>query len=123
MEPTGIYFAAVVHDKTNAAHTPYVATPLGPYHPDEFGAHERAKAWLMATYKTEDIRRVEPGNRGSADFDTARGLVIQAVTTEHTREMRLRDRGDQIKIFCNTDPATASLDRILEALGVNPDDV
>lgn len=122
MEVPGIYFAAVVHDRTSPDHAPFVGVPLGPYHPDEIGAHEAAKTWLRTQYRTEDIRRVETDRPGH-DFDTARGMVLQAVNREHEQERRRREQGAQIKIFCNTDPATESLDRILEVLGVDPRDV
>src|ERR1044072_2824298 len=77
--PNGIYFAAVVHDKTDLTRAPDVSTPLGPYHPDELDRIEHATVWLRETYPTEDTRRAEPVG---GDFMDARALVLAAVQRE-----------------------------------------
>ncbi|AXH49458.1 hypothetical protein SEA_CROSBY_70 [Streptomyces phage Crosby] len=132
-QPKGIYFAAVVHDKTDPTRAPYVSTPLGPYHPDELDRIEHAKIWLRTTYATEDIRRVEPA-RG--DFMDARALVLAAVQREaegvrleaerQQAEAALEGVRDDTCRWLNgygIDVDAAELDEILEALGVNPRDV
>ncbi|AWY07307.1 hypothetical protein SEA_HENOCCUS_69 [Streptomyces phage Henoccus] len=128
METNGIYFTAVVHDKTDPAHTPFVAVPLGPYHPDELDRIEQAKIWLRTTYATEDIRRVEPPN-AQWDFADVRGAVIRQVTGE-TERSRLAAEAARAEAALRSVRAEVwehedgpDLDAVLSMLGVNPGDV
>ncbi|WIC89219.1 hypothetical protein SEA_BOGOTA_69 [Streptomyces phage Bogota] len=131
--PNGIYFAAVVHDKTDPTRAPYVSTPLGPYHPDELDRIEYAKIWLRDTYATEDIRRAEPVG---GDFMDARALVLAAVQREAEQVRRaaelmqseaalesVRDETCRWLTGYGIDVSAEDLDAVLEALGVNPRDV
>lgn len=123
----GIYFTAVVHS-TTPEQAPYVATPLGPYHPDELDRIETAKIWLRTTYATEDIRRVEPPNN-RWDFTDVRGAVIRQVSTEHNaaRLEAERERAEaalrnvRAEVWEHEDGP--DLDAVLSMLGVNPRDV
>jgi hypothetical protein len=117
MDTHGIYFAAVIWPDSDKP--PYVPIPLGPYHPDELAAHERAKAWLKDVYKTEDIRRCDPNIK--VDVQWAQTMVMNAAFTEYRRLLALRDA--EITISVNTEPAMQSLDAVLTALGADPEDV
>lgn len=128
METHGIYFTAVVHDTQSTEHAPYVATPLGPYHPDELDRIEHAKIWLRTTYGTEDIRRIEPPN-ARWDFTDVRGAVIRQVATEHNAA-RLAAEAERAEAALRNVRAEVwehedgpDLDAVLSLLGVRPGDV
>ncbi|UTN93075.1 hypothetical protein SEA_MARKY_72 [Streptomyces phage Marky] len=123
-----IYLAAVIPDKTDPFHTPYVSTALGPYHPDEIAAMERGKAWLRDTYATEDVRRCEPPRDGDADY--ARGLVLRVVQAEAEQKRLKAERERAEEALSHVQPERwpsdvdpEQLDDVLVALGVNPEDV
>lgn len=121
------YLTAVVPAR-DPEQAPYVATPIGPYRPDETDAMARGRAFLREAYATEDIRTVETPHDGQ-DFDTARGMVIQAVGVEQ-RERSEKARAERARAALASirperwDTADGpDLDRVIELLGVNPRDV
>lgn len=131
-----IYLTAVCFDRSDTEHTAYVATPIGPYRPDETDALERGRAFLREAYKTEDIRTVEPCGRGGNDFMDVRSQVLAVVIKESERarleheEMManaaveaLREDTSRWLGAYGLDPSPDDLDAVLEALGVNPGDV
>jgi hypothetical protein len=111
-----------VKDRTMRDHTPYVATPVGPFRPDETDAIERARVFMREAYRTEDVRQVEPA-REVHDFDTARGMVIQAVQRETRHEIEFTRKAAECSYFCRADADQVDLDTILDILGVDPEDV
>jgi len=120
------YLTAVVPDRRTLDHMPYVAVPLGPFRADETTRQAEAAAWLRGVYGTEDIRTVTiPESYTRHDYDDARSMVINVVSRDHEADRRLRERGRQIEILCTADVSSAveDLDRILEILGVSPQDV
>lgn len=124
----GIFFTAVVHDKTDPSHLPFVAVPLGPYHPDELDRIEQAKIWLRTTYATEDIRRIEPPS-STWDYMDVRGRVISVVSAETEKARHAAEQAQAEAALASIRPEVwdredgADLDRILEVLGVDPGDV
>lgn len=80
-----IFLAAVVPDRQDPAHTPYVSTALGPYDPAETDAIQRGRDWLRDVYATEDIRTLdlEPCYQDPTD---ARSLLLNGIE----REARIR---------------------------------
>lgn len=120
MDAHGIYFAAVVWPK-DRDQPPYVSTPLGPYHPDELAAHQRAKAWLADVYKTDDIRLCDP--KIKVDVEWARTMIMNDAHKEYRDAMQRRERTVQITILANTDAACMALEDVMTALGVHDEDV
>lgn len=131
-----IYLAAVVHDKTDEGHAPYVSAPIGPYQAHETEALERGRAFLLDAYDTKDVRSIEPAGNAYVDFMDARALVMAAVIREaqefrekHDREMSeaameaVREDASRWLDQYGIDVSSDDLDQVLEALGVNPGDV
>jgi hypothetical protein len=116
-----IFLTAVVADRTHPIdHTPYVATPLGPYHPDELAAIERGKLWLREAYNTADIRRVD-APEWVVDPSYARAKVITEVGRENREAARAEEKARNAALLACQD--LTEPDEILTALGVNPADV
>lgn len=121
-QTASIYVTAVVRDRTMRDHTPYVATPVGPFRADETDAIERAYTFMREAYRTEDVRTVE-ARRDVHDFDTARGMVISAVQRETRHEIEFTRKAAEMSYFCRADADAVDLDTILDILGVCPEDV
>lgn len=130
-----IFLVAVTANKTDPELMPHVSTPIGPYETWEEAAITRGRAFLRETYETEDIRTVEPGGGVLSDPDMVRGHVVHRVANEHIEAVRAA-RAEKVRLVLSGhegghwddaitpwDVADADLDLVLEALGVNPEDV